>query len=101
MQMPSGCAAHVTLAFPSCGTWTGWLAAALRFDAKCAVSCITVASALQHHVFPVKANPGGVVSAGQPSLCLNPSPQQRVMLTTPNPLPVYEEGQMVVHRVRT
>jgi len=70
MQMPSGCAAHATLAFPSCGRWTGWLAAALRFDAKCTVTA--VASALQHHVSPVEANPDGVVTAGQPSLCLNP-----------------------------
>ena len=87
MQMPSGCAAHVTLAFPSCGTWTGWLAAALRFDAKCAVSCITVASALQHHVFPVKANIGGVVSAGQPSLCLNPIPPAEGHADHPQPPP--------------
>ncbi|KAL0054454.1 hypothetical protein WJX82_009137 [Trebouxia sp. C0006] len=45
-----------------------------------------------------RATPAGPANMASPPFASTPSPQQRAMLTTPNPLPVYEEGQMVVHR---
>ncbi|DBB14157.1 TPA: hypothetical protein ACH3X3_001108 [Trebouxia sp. C0006] len=46
-----------------------------------------------------RATPAGPANMAAPPFGSTPSCQQRAMLSTPHPLPVYQEGQVIVHRV--